>query len=162
MNRTFLVFLLLSITFSTMGQHFLVLEKIGTKKRQVFYPQDKIGVKIKDDDFYTRIEIVGFKDSTIITPKQEIRIEDIREVYTGRGFGTLSGVGIKMMVGGIMLLTFDIVNQSIVQGSKYEYASNVGIVSASLVAAGGILTLISTKNRYKLKGRWRLRTVLLY
>ncbi|MEN8248913.1 MAG: hypothetical protein ABFS32_08275 [Bacteroidota bacterium] len=162
MNRFVLVALLLTISFSSMGQTFLVLEKIGTKKRFVFYPESMLDVKIKDDDFYTRITILAFEDSAIVTEKQVIKIEDIREVHFVQNSGMLSAMGKTFIAAGILLFTFDMFNQTVVQGNEYSYSKGVAIASGSLIGLGGTLLIFNTKSRYKLKRRWRVRVAQIY
>lgn len=162
MNRYLLVVVFLSVSLTTMGQSFLVLEKLGSKKRFVFHPESRLDVKIKDDDFYTRISIVGFEDSAIVTEKQVIKIEDIREVHFIKESGFIGMAGPTLVTAGIILFSSDFLNQTVVQGGEYGFSDGVAIVSGSLVGLGGIFLLAKSKSQYKLKNRWRIRVARVY
>ncbi len=152
--------LILGITFTASGQTFLVLEKMGTKKRYEYQQGEQIEVKLDNDDFFTRLTIVALGDSTIITETEAYTFSSIKAVKL-RGEKTwLKIAGPSLMVAGVLLFVIDATNQSVVQGGGYSVSTGVTIASASLVGVGAIFTFAG-RNKIKMKKWWRLRTVQL-
>ena len=150
--------LILGITFTASGQTFLVLEKMGTKKRYEYQQGEQIEVKLDNDDFFTRLTIVALGDSTIITETEDYIFSSIKAVKL-RGEKTwLKIAGPSLMVAGVLLFVIDATNQSVVQGGGYSVSTGVTIASASLVGVGAIFTFAG-RSKIKMKKWWRLRTV---
>ena len=159
MTQKPLVFLLLfSVSFVASGQTFLVLEKMGTKKRHEFQQGDQIEVMLHDDKFFTRINIVGLSDSSIISATEAYNFSSIRTVKLPGKITFLKIAGPSLMVAGVLLFVFDATNQSVVQGGGYSVSPGVTIASASLIGLGAAFTFAG-RNKVKVKKWWRLRVV---
>ena len=128
----------------------------------VFQTGSRLDVKIKDDDFYTRISMIGFEDSAIVTEKQVIKIEDITEVHFIKESRFLGLFGSTFLFAGVVLFTSDLLNQTVVQGGDYEFSDGVAITSGSLSGLGGLFLLANSRSKYKLKNRWRIRIARIY
>ena len=159
MTNKIIVFLVLSaLSFSVSGQTFLVLEKMGTKKRFEFYPGEQIEVKLNNDTYFTRLNILALGDSSINTENQNVMLSDIMAVQVKGKNGFLKYAGPLLMIAGAALFTFDIINQTVVQGGGYDFSPGVAAVSASLIGVGAAFTF-GGRNKIKVKKWWRLRVV---
>lgn len=154
-----LVFVLIvGISFAASGQTFLVLEKMGTKKRYEYQQGEQIEVKLDNDDFFTRLTIVALGDSTIITETEAYTFSSINVVKL-RGEKTwLKIAGPSLMLAGVLLFVFDATNQTAVSSGVYEFSPGVAVASVSLVGVGAVFTFAG-RNKVKMKKWWRLRTV---
>ena len=157
-NKTVIIVLILGLSLSASGQTFLVLEKMGTKKRYEYQQGEQIEVLLNSDDFFTRLSIIGLSDSSIITETEAFSFSSIKAVKL-RGEKTFIKIaGPSLMLAGVLLFVFDAVNQTAVSGGTYEFSSGVAVASASLVGAGAIFTFAG-RSKIKIKKWWRLRTV---
>lgn len=157
-HKILVLILIVGISFAASGQTFLVLEKMGTKKRYEYQQGEQIEVKLDNDDFFTRLTIVALGDSTIITETEAYTFSSIKVVKL-RGEKTwLKIAGPSLMVAGVLLFVIDATNQSVVQGGGYSVSTGVTIASASLVGVGTVFTFAG-RNKVKMKKWWRLRTV---
>ena len=159
MRNNILVFVLIvGISFSATGQTFLVLEKMGTKKRYEYQPGEQIEVMLNNDDFFTRVTILNLGDSTIIAVNDTINFSSVKAVKL-RGENTwLKIAGPSLMVAGVLLFVFDATNQTAVSGGEYEFSPGVTVASAALIGVGALFTFAG-RNKVKMKKWWRLRTV---
>jgi len=160
MTRNILVFLLfIGLSFTASGQTFLVLEKMGTKKRYEFHPGEQMELMLNDDDFFTRINIVGLEDSLIITDFESITLERIKAVHlTGRP-RYLKNWGPPLVVAGVILFAIDIINQTTGDNSgAYSPSAGITAASVSLITVGTIFTF-SGRSKIKVRKWWRLRVV---
>lgn len=157
-HKILVLILIVGISFAASGQTFLVLEKMGTKKRYEYQQGEQIEVKLDNDDFFTRLTIVALGDSTIITETEAYTFSSIKVVKL-RGEKTwLKIAGPSLMVAGVLLFVIDATNQSVIQGGGYSVSTGVTIASASLVGVGAVFTFAG-RNKVKMKKWWRLRTV---
>lgn len=140
------------------GQKFLVLEKMGTKKRYEYHINDKIELMFGKDDYFTRITILDLTDSAIVTENLKIDLSSINAVKLEKGGSFLRYSGPILMVAGATLLAIDVINQTAVQGGDYQSSTGVYVASASLAGIGAIFTFAG-RNKVKIKKWWRLRTV---
>jgi hypothetical protein len=159
MKNNILVFVLIvGISLSASGQTFLVLEKMGTKKRYEYQPGDQIEVILDNDNFFTRITILNLGDSSIITETETINFSSVKAVKL-RGKNTwLKIAGPSLMVAGVLLFVFDATNQTAVSGGEYEFSPGVAAASTALIGVGALFTFAG-RNKVKMKKWWRLRTV---
>ena len=151
-----LVFLILSVP--VFGQKFLVLEKMGTKKRFEYHLSEKMDLKLDNDDYFTRITLLDLSDSAIYAENMKINFSTINAIKLNKSSGFFKISGPLLMVAGAALLVFDIVNQTAVQGGEYQSSTGVYVASAALVSVGTIFTFAG-RDKVKLKKWWRLRTV---
>lgn len=160
MQKSFLISIIyIFLTTSLVAQSFLVLEKMGTKKRYEFHLGDQLEVMLDDDDFFTRINIIGLKDSSIITDYEEVFLSRIIVVHlTGQG-KHVKAWGPPLMLAGIILFAIDIINQTTGE-NKGDYSPSPAITTASISFFGlGAILTFSGRNKIKLKNWWRLRVV---
>lgn len=150
--------ILLGFSAPVFGQKFLVLEKMGTKKRFEYRISDNMDVKLGNDDYFTRITILDLSDSTISAENLEIDFSNINAVKLNKGGSFFKYSGPILMVAGATLLAIDLINQTAVQGGEYQSSTGVYIASASMVSLGAVFTFAG-KDKVKLKKWWRLRTV---
>jgi len=158
-NKFLLFVLLLTFSISASGQTFLVLEKMGTKKRYEFHRGEQIEVKLNQDNYFTRINIVGLSDSLIYAGTKRIKLSNIKTIRLSKN-STLNAWGSVIVNAGVLLVLADLFNQTVVQGGSFNISSGVSIASASLVSFGAILKLAG-RNKVKVKKWWRLRVVQL-
>lgn len=158
MKHFTVLLLVLGFTAPVLGQKFLVLEKMGTKKRFEYHISDKMDVKIGNDDYFTRITILDLSDTTIYANNLEINFSSVNAVKLNKGGSFFKYAGPILMVAGATLLAIDIINQTAVQGGEYQSSTGIFVASASLVGVGAIFTFAG-KDKVKLKKWWRLRTV---
>ena len=157
-HKILVLMLIIGMSFAASGQAFLVLEKMGTKKRYAYQQGEQIEVMLNNDDFFTRLSITGLGDSSIISGTEAYIFSSIKAVKL-RGEKTwLKIAGPSLMVAGVLLFVIDATNQSVVQGGGYSVSTGVTIASASLIGVGAIFTFAG-RNKIKMKNWWRLRTV---
>jgi hypothetical protein len=156
-----LFLVLVSLSFTVYAQNFLVLEKMGTKKRFEFHIGEQMEIMLNDDDYFTRITILGLKDSLITTEFETLTISNIKAVRLLGKSRYLKNWGPPLIAAGVILFGIDIINQT-TGSSSGAYSPSVGITTASatLVVVGTIFTFAG-KDKINLKKWWRLRIVEL-
>jgi len=157
-NKILIFSLLGAISLAASGQSFIVLEKMGTKKRYEFHQGEKMEVKLNQDNFFTRINLLGLGDSIISTENQDIKLSSISAVKLNNNRTFLRYAGPFLVIAGTVLFVIDAVNQSVVQTGGYEFSPGVAIASTSLISVGTIFTFAG-RNKIKIKKWWRLRIV---
>ncbi len=157
-NRILFFIFIAGLSLSASGQSFLVLEKMGTKKRYTFQQGEQIEIMLDKDDYYTRVIILGLGDSAIISESETFNFSSVKAVKLHGENTWLKITGPGLMIAGALLFVIDATNQSVVSGGGYEVSSGVAIASASLVGLGAVFTFAG-RNKVKLKKWWRLRTV---
>jgi len=157
-NKLLIFFLLIGLSLSASGQTFLVLEKMGTKKRYEFHQGELIEVILENDDFFTRLVIENLSDSSILSAGEVYDFKDIKVVKLQGKKTFLKIGGPTLVIAGLLLFVLDATNQAVVQSGGYSVSTGVTIASASLVGAGVLLTFAG-RNKVKIKKWWRLRTV---
>ena len=131
---------------------------MGTKKRYEFQQGEQVEVMLDNDDYYSRVIILGLGDSSIISESETINFSSIKAVKL-RGENTwLKISGPSLMVAGVLLFVIDATNQSVVSGGGYEVSTGVAVASATMVGLGAAFTFAG-RNKVKMKKWWRLRTV---
>ncbi len=157
-NKIIFFILFASFSLSASGQSFLVLEKMGTKKRYKFQPGEQIELMLDNDDYFTRVTILSLSDSAIISEPEIVNFSSVKAVKL-RGENTwLKISGPSLMLAGVLLFVLDATNQTVVSGGGYEVSSGVALASVSLVSVGAVFTFAG-RNKVKVKKWWRLRTV---
>ena len=162
MNRLFLIALFLTIatSFTTVAQQFMVLEKMGTKKRFEYYPGQEITFKTDDEDYFTRLGIRGFSDSLILLSDRSLPFKSITSIniknHKDRTF--ISRLGPYLMVAGSLLILFDVVNQTVIQGGGYQGSTGIYVSTGALIGVGAAMTFVRS-NKKDLKKWWRIRLV---
>ena len=159
MLRVIIISLLICATVvPAFSQTFLVLEKMGTKKRFEYRIGDKMEIMLNTDDYFTKIRLLGLADSALFTENLEIDFSTITAVKLNKNANFFKVSGPVLMFAGVVLFAIDLINQSVVQGGGYQFSSGVAIASTTLVGIGAVFTFAG-KDKIKLKKWWRLRTV---
>lgn len=158
MKQILVLLAFLILTIPVVGQKFLVLEKMGTKKRYEFHLSDKMDLRLNSDDYFTRITILDLTDSIIVAQNLNIDFSSIQAVKLNKSNSFFKYAGPILMVAGATLLAIDVINQTVVQGGKYQSSTGVFVTSATLVGVGATFTFAG-RDKVKLKKWWRLRTV---
>jgi len=147
---------LLAGSLNAYAQTFLVLEKMGTKKRFEFHPGQTVTVRLYGDKFYTPLVINGFGDKSIIAADKTYPLQDIYMVKIPDRSPVIRGSGFTLMVAGVLLFAIDALNQTVVQGSYYKFSPGVAIASGALIGGGAIM-YFGGRTKVKLHKWWRLR-----
>lgn len=155
-----IIFFILYGSYNLFGQEtkLLILEKTGSTQRITYTVGDEIILRLKGERFDIREKIRDIGDSLIFLGDFFVPVRNIEYVKTVHTRGFLSpSNGPKLIIAGLALFTFDLLNQTLIQNNSYEFNKGINIASASLIAAGGIL--ISFKYRKFKPGRKkRIRT----
>jgi len=158
MKKVTIFLVLLTITVPVIGQKFLVLEKMGTKKRYEYQINDKMSLRLHDEDFFTRITITDLADSLIMTENLKIDFSSINAVKLEKSNSFFKYSGPLIMMAGATLLAIDVINQTAVQGGEYQSSTGVYVTSAALIGVGAVFSFAG-RDKVKLKKWWRIRTV---
>jgi hypothetical protein len=159
MSRAFIISLLIGASIvPAFSQTFLVLEKMGTKKRFEYNIGDRMQIMLNTDDYFTKIRLVGLGDSAIFTENLQIDFSTITAVKLNKNSNFFKVSGPVLMFAGVVLFAIDLINQAVVQGGGYQFSSGVAVASVTMVGVGAVFTFAG-KDKVKLKNWWRLRTV---
>ncbi len=140
---------------------YLVLEKMGRKKRIVFYPGDEITFKMKNSDLEITDAIVDLHDSLILFLNSYVRPKEIEYVKLERNVGLLSpSNGPKLIIAGVGLFLIDQLNNSIIQGNELRINDDIVKTSLIMIVGGSIWTSFRY-TKFRNKGNRRIRTVVL-
>ena len=152
-----------SILFA-FSQTFLVLEKMGTKKRFVYHTGQQIEYQLAEHKSFERNTITNILDSALVTNNDTISFSEIStvNVKSKRETGIVSAAGPVLISAGVVLLAIDAINRGLIQEGGYTWDSGIGATSAILVTTGAlIMVLKKDKKNVKENGWWRLRKVAI-
>ena len=143
------------------SQKYLVVEKLGTRKRYEYRVGQKITYKLKNEDFFRTDVITQLETNVIAFGFGFYSFEQIEAVNINRK--PRSGVDATkfspfLLLGGAGYFLLDQFNNSVINGNKLSINDNVLRTSSVLVGLGA-LPLILKKRKVKLKKNWRLRLV---
>lgn len=138
----------------------LTLQMTGKMRNINFYQGSTIVVKLENDKQKYALRIIRLTDSsflyapnqnqTSVFDLQELKFKDIRKVYLGSGKPSmLDGAGL-LGGAGIMLFSFDILNQ--LGNPKINVSPAVVGISASLVATNFLIKFLRNRT-YKINKR---------
>ena len=139
------------------AQEFLVLEKMGTKKRHEYFTGDEIIFKLSDDDFFQKDEIVGIGNGEIFFATGPVQLIDLEKISLSNRKRTMKGTGTTLVVAGLGYMIIDLFNKTITEGEVYidpKVARTTGIIAGT-----GLVMVALSKKRISLKKNWRLRIV---
>ena len=143
-----------------LAQDYLVLEKMGTKKRYEYFPNDQITFQVTGEDSFRKDEIVTLTDSSIVFSTGVVLLKEIYRVKPPVT-SWMMVTGGTLVVAGVGYYLIDTFNQVIVSGNKYSNDENVLRTSIILTGTGASMILLSSK-KVKLNKNWRVRTVDIY
>lgn len=162
--KAFLLFItLVLLTTVTYAQTFMVLEKMGTKKRYVYYLGEDIEYLLKGQQVYDSERITHILDSAFVTQSDTIPFKTIDKINikSKRKSSLLNAAGPSLIIAGLGFLAIDQINRGIVQGGGSSWDSSVATTSFILAGTGALLIILK-KNKVPLDGWWRLRKVSVY
>jgi len=140
---------------------YLVLEKLGTKRRVVFYPGDEVIFKMKGSDLEITDVITDLQDSLILFVNSYVKpaeIDYIKLEHT-KGFMSPSN-GPKLIIAGVVLFLIDQLNYSVIQGNDFRLDKEIGYASLIMVVGGSIWTSFRY-TKFRNKRNRRIRPVVL-
>jgi hypothetical protein len=138
----------------------LTLQMTGKQRNVNFYEGSIIVVKLYGDKEKYAFKIIRLTDSsffyapnqnqTSVFDLQELKFRDIRKVYLGKGKGSiLDKIGL-VGTAGIMLFSFDILNQ--IGNPKINISPTVIGISAGLVTTSLLISVLRNRT-YKINKR---------
>lgn len=154
---------LVILTGATYAQTFMVLEKMGTKKRYVYYMGENIEYLLKGQKVYESDRVTNILDSAFVVQSDTIPFKSIEKinVKSKRKASLLTVAGPSLIIAGLGYLVIDQINRGIVQSGGSSWDSSVATTSF-IIAGTGALIIILQKNKVPLDGWWRLRKVSVY
>ena len=159
---TILFFLVAAFSYA---QTFMVLEKMGTKKRYIYYIGEQINLQVLDQKEFQSSLITNILDSGFVANNDTIPFSSLASVniQNKRESGIVDAAGPILIASGVVLLAIDAINRGLVQEGGYTWDSGIGTTSAVLVTTGALIIILK-KNKVNLKenGWWRLRKAAIY
>lgn len=160
-----LTILLLAVGTISIAQTFMVLEKMGTKKRYMYYVGEQVNYQLNNSKSFERGAITNILDSAFVTNSDTIYFSSVATVNISnkRESTIVDAAGPVLISAGVVLLAIDVINRGLVQEGGYTWDSGIGTTSIALVSAGALIILLK-KNKVSLKenGWWRLRKAAIY
>jgi len=160
-----LVLIFSTLTTVSFSQSFLVLEKMGTKKRFTYNIGEKIYFQQKGHDSPENAILTNILDSAFVANNDTIPFNSIKMVHIGnkRESNLLTTAGPILISAGVVILAIDYINRGLIQEGGYTWDSGIGVTSAALVTSGALIILLR-KNKKKISenGWWRLRKASIY
>jgi len=143
------------------SQKFMVLEKMGTKKRFEYHLQQSITYQLKGESFYRTDVIENLVDDVIVFRFGFFRLKDfqavdIRAKPTGRV--DFSRHWLSFVVGGVGYFLTDQFNNAIINGNRARIDEKV-LRTSAIITGAGVMMKVLKKKKVKLKRNWRLRIV---
>jgi len=160
-----LTILLVIIGTISIAQTFMVLEKMGTKKRYIYYVGEQIYYQLNNSKAFESGAITNILDSAFVANSDTIPFSSVASINirSQRESTIVDAAGPVLISAGVVLLAIDAINRGLVQEGGYTWDSGVGTTSLALVTAGALIILLK-KNKVSLKekGWWRLRKAAIY
>jgi hypothetical protein len=143
------------------SQKFLVLEKMGTRKRIEYQLQQSITYQLKEESFFRTDVIEDLVDDVIVFQFGFFRIKDFQAVdikvqQTNRA--DFSRHWLTLVVGGVGFFLVDQFNNTVINGNRVRIDEKV-LRTSAIIAGTGVMMKVLKKNKVKLKRNWRLRIV---
>ena len=136
-----ILIIVLLICTSATAQKFLAIDKSGKIKRLRFYINDKINIRLDDENFFRSGYIDAIDDTSFIFEGKNIPLSRVNAllVYKNKGgHALLKELNGKLPAAGIFLLFLTGVN-SLVTKSYPVIPATIAIISGSMIAAGLLL-----------------------
>lgn len=138
----------------------LTLQMTGKQRNVNFYEGSIIAVKLHEDKQKYAFQILRLTDSsffyapnqnqTSVFDLQELKFKDIRKIYLGKGKGSIVDKIGLLGTAGIMLFSFDILNQ--IGNPKINVSPTVVGISAGLVTTSLLISVLRNRT-YKINKR---------
>lgn len=152
---------LLLMSTDLLAQKYLVLEKMGTRKRFEYSIGSTFAFQLKGEDFFRSGTITDLVDSIIVLDYTFFNIKNVEAVnIRGREKSRVnaSPYPITLVTAGAILFLGDLFNETIVEGNSASLDKGITIASSSMVGVG-LLWMFLRNDTRKLKRNWRLRIV---
>lgn len=145
------------------AQTFMVLEKMGTKKRYVYYVGEEIEFRRPGEKDFSNVRITQILDSAFVAHNDSIPFKSIDRINikSKREPGIVNSAGPILIIAGLGYFAIDQINRGIVQSGGSSWDSSVATTSG-IIAGTGALIMILRKNKIPMDGWWRLRKVSIY
>ena len=160
--RRFVLYLSATILFHLgYSQKFLVLEKMGTRKRLEYHLQQSITYQLKGESFYRTDVIEDLVDDVIVFRFGFFRLKDIYAVdirAKPTGKVDFSRHWLSIIVGEVGYFLVDQFNNAVINGNRARIDEKV-LRSSAIITGAGIMMKVLKKKKVKLKRNWRLRIV---
>jgi hypothetical protein len=154
------IFLLFAQTVIAQQTKLLILDKPGSRHRITYEVGDWIILKLRGEDFEIRDQISDIADSVLFLTDFFIPVNSIHYIKTVHTKGLLSpSNGPKLMIAGGALFVIDVLNQTLIRNSTYQFSKGVTIASASLVGFGGLLMTFKYR-KFRPGKKRRIRTFI--
>jgi len=148
--------ILLIFSQSVEAQKVILLQKPGKTKRFLYYPGDKITVRIGETDFKAGGEITYIDDSICVVNKNfSIQLSKVNEVRRTRHF--LNSSWRTLFVAGGVYAGGSLINRAINDESPL-IDNTVPIVSGSFIALGTLSYLLRYKH-CKMEDGWQMKVL---
>lgn len=159
--RKSLLPVLLLIFSDLAAQKYLVLEKVGTRKRFEYPVGSTLAFRLKGEDFFRTGTITDLVDSVIVLDYTFFKLNAIDAInIKGRPTSRVnkSPYAITLIAAGAVLFLGDMFNETVTSGNNYTLNNSITIASGSMIGAGLIWMFVRHDVR-RLKRNWRLRVV---
>ena len=143
---------LMLLSSSGVAQKFLAIDKSGKVKRIRFYENEKINIRLNDENFFRTGNIDAIGDSSFVFDGKTIALSDINAIIVYKndgGHAFIKELSSNLPAGGVFLLLVTAAN-SLINASYPLVPVSMYIISGSLVA-GGFLLRPLTYRIYKAK-----------
>jgi len=151
--------LIFHISNLSFAQEFLVLEKMGTKKRYEYHFDDQIIFRIRGEDYFNKDVILALTDSSIIFSGGSLEFAEIEQIKPPVKAWMVTSGG-TLIVAGIGYYLIDQFNQ-LYMGNGLS--NDPGVMRTSIVLTGvGAGLILMSKKKVKVIKNWRLRHVNIY
>lgn len=163
-KRILLTFTLFILTGATYAQTFMVLEKMGTKKRYVYYMGETIEYQLKGEKTFNSERITNILDSAFVAYNDTVSFKAVERINIKpkRKASLLNIAGPSLIIAGLGYLAIDQINKGIVQGGGGSTWDSSVATTSFIIAGTGALIIVLQKNKVPLSGWWRLRKVNVY
>ena len=143
----------------------MVLEKMGTKKRYMYYVGEQVEYQLTNSKSFESGAITNILDSAFVANSDTISFSSVATVNirNKRESTIVDAAGPVLISAGVVLLAIDAINRGLIQEGGYTWDSGIGNTSAALITTGALIIILK-KNKVKLKenGWWRLRKAAIY
>ena len=159
----FVLFLMCTTILFHLGysQKFLVLEKMGTRKRLEYHLQQSITYRLKGESFFRTDVIEDLVDDVIVFRFGFFRLKDIYAVdirAKPTGKVDFSRHWLSFIVGGVGYFIVDQFNNAVINGNRARIDEKV-LRTSAIITGAGVMMKVLKKKKVKLKRNWRLRIV---
>lgn len=159
---TVFILLINLISQEVFAQRFLVLEKMGTRKRYEYYEGDKFVYQLKDQNGFRTDNIVAIGDTALVLENGSVPFRLISAVDLRQFKGAWVGIGSTFIAAGVVLFAIDYINQAVVAGNSDPGIDKGVAIGSAILAGSGAAMIILANKKVKLKKNWRLRVVDIF